>query len=432
MTPTDGSGPWRWSPWRVVVSFGFLSLFVDVVSDGGQSVAGPLLGQLGATALVVGIIAGAGEAIAQGFRLVTGPWSDRSRRYWDFTLVGYVLTVICVPLLAVTPFLGAAGLILATVLILGDRFGKAVRSPAKTVLLADAAGAVGRGRGFAVHKSLDMSGSLLGPLFVAGVIALTGVLWPAYAVLAIPGAVAILLLLLIRRRVPNLRIYSHTSRAKATDQIETTANIETRANIQTDAAETEQARVRLPRTFFPFAAVAFTTNAGLVTFGLISFHLTDTGMLSLPSVPVLYAAAMAVAAGAALTSGYLFDRLGTNVLLPMPILVAFIPGLTLSNQLGAVIAGTLIWGAATGVQESTVKALVADLVPYARRGTAYGVFAAFEGAGALVGGVLAGALYSEVPALIAVIAALQALGLALLIVTVRAQRRVDGHQADAS
>lgn len=412
-TPNPGSGPWRWSPWRVVVFFGFLSLFVDVVSDGGQSVAGPLLGQLGATALMIGIISGTGEAIAQGFRLVTGPWSDRKRRYWDFTLVGYILTVVCVPLLAVSPFIGAAGLIVATALIFGDRLGKAVRSPAKTVLLADAAGAVGRGRGFAVHKSLDMSGSLLGPLLVAGVIALTGVLWPAYAVLAIPGAVAILLLLLIRYRVPNLRIYSHTSRAK-----------------QTDAADADPTRVRLPRTFFPFAVVAFTTNAGLVTFGLISFHLTDTGLLSLPEVPLLYAAAMALAAGAALASGYLFDRLGSNVLLPMPVLVAFIPGLTLSNQLAAVIVGTLIWGAATGVQESTVKALVADLVPYARRGTAYGIFAAFEGAGALVGGILAGALYGQVPTLIIVIAALQVIGLALLIVTVRAQRRMDGRRMD--
>jgi len=419
MTPKDASGPWRWSPWRVVVSFGFLSLFVDVVSDGGQSVAGPLLGQLGASALMIGIITGTGEAIAQGFRLVTGPWSDRSRRYWDFTLVGYILTVVCVPLMAVSPFIGAAGLLVATVLIFGDRFGKAVRSPAKTVLLADAAGAVGRGRGFAVHKSLDMSGSLLGPLLVAGVIALTGVLWPAYAVLAIPGTVAILLLLLIRRRVPNLRIYSHTSRAKKTD------------SMQADAAETDGTRARLPRTFYPFAITAFTTNVGLVTFGLISFHLTDTGLLSLPSVPLLYAGAMAVAAGAALASGYLFDRLGSNVLLPVPVLVAFIPGLTLSNRLAAVVVGTLIWGAVTGVQESTVKALVADLVPYARRGTAYGIFAAFEGAGALVGGILAGALYGQVPILIGVVAALQVLGLALLIITVRAQRRLDGRRVDA-
>ncbi len=410
---------WRWSPWRVVVSFGFLSLFVDVVSDGGQSIAGPLLGQLGATALMIGIITGAGEAIAQGFRLVTGPWSDRRRRYWDFTLVGYVLTIVCVPLLAISPSVGASGLVVATVLIFGDRFGKAVRSPAKTVLLADAAGAVGRGRGFAVHKSLDMAGSLLGPLLVAGVIALTGVLWPAYAVLAIPGTVAILLLLLIRRRVPNLRIYSHTSRAKKTDSIETDS-------IDTDAAETDGSRVRLPRTFYPFAVTAFTTNVGLVTFGLISFHLTDTGLLSLPAVPLLYAGAMAVAAAGALGSGYLFDRLGSNVLLPMPVLVAFIPGLALSNQLAAVIVGTLIWGAATGVQESTVKALVADLVPYARRGAAYGIFAAFEGAGALVGGILAGALYSQVPVLIVVVAVFEAIGLALLIFTVRAQRRVDG------
>ena len=72
------------------------------------------------------------------------------------------------------------------------------------------------------------------------------------------------------------------------------------------------------------------------------------------------------------------------------------------------LAGVAIWGAATGIQDSTVKALVADLVPEARQGSAYGVFAAFEGAGALAGGALYGALYGAWPALIAAVAALQA------------------------
>src|SRR4029079_6584843 len=126
--------------------------------------------------------------------------ADRTGRYWSLTLIGYSLTAFCVPLLAVTPFVGAAGLALAVVLILAERSGKAVRSPAKTALLAHAAGAVGLGRGFAVHKALDQLGAVVGPLLVAAVAAITGAIWPAMAILIVPGAAAMAILIWIRHR----------------------------------------------------------------------------------------------------------------------------------------------------------------------------------------------------------------------------------------
>src|SRR6478752_5567920 len=122
--------------WGPVVGFGLVSLATDMVSDGARPLGGPLLAQLGASALVVGLVTGAAEAASQGLRLVFGPWADRTGKYWTFTMAGYVLTAVCVPLLALTPFAGTAGMALAAVLIIGDRVGKAVRSPAKTVLLA--------------------------------------------------------------------------------------------------------------------------------------------------------------------------------------------------------------------------------------------------------------------------------------------------------
>ena len=403
----------------MVTGFGLLSLAVDIVSDGGSSLAGPLLGQLGASALVVGIVTGVGEAIGLGFRLVSGPWADRTRRYWTFTVVGYSLTVICIPLLALAPFVGGAGLAVASILIIGDRTGKAVRSPAKTVLLASAAGAVGRGRGFAVHKALDQTGSLLGPIVVAGVIALTTVLWPAFAVLAIPGIAAIALLAVIRARVPDVGVYERDAAPLVASPGE--SDVVPRADAPVP---------RLPKTFYPFAAAAFAANAGLVTYGLISFHVTTAGLVPLSAVPLVYAAAMAAGALSALASGYVYDRWGTNVLLALPFLIALVPGLALSNQIMAVIVGVIAWGAASGIQESTVKAMVADLVPSPRRATAYGIFAAFEGAGALVGGVLSGALYGERGVLVLVVLVLQACALALLLVTVRRQRRHDRAAAE--
>jgi hypothetical protein len=393
------------SPWRVVVSFGLVSLAVDMVSDGGRALAGPLLGQLGATALIVGIVTGAGEAIAQALRLITGPWADYTRKYWTFTLVGYAMTALCIPLLAITPGLGVAGLLVATVLILGDRAGKAVRSPAKTVLLASVAQVVGRGRGFAVHKSLDQLGAFLGPLLVAGVVAGTAMIWPGYAVLTIPAAAALILLAWLRIRVPDTGSYELLDGAFASSEADPT----------TSAAPGR----RLPGRFWVFAAAGLAANAGLVTFGVISFHLTDAGIVPLAVVPLLYGAAMAVAALAALASGFLYDRWGAGVLLAVPPLIVLVPMFSLAQNLPGVIIGVLAWGAAVGILDSTVKALVADMVPAGRRGTAYGVFAAFEGVGALIAGVLAGALYSQVPVLVAVVVGLQVLALALLVATLR-------------
>lgn len=392
------------APWRAVVGFGVVSLAADMVYEGARSVTGPLLGQLGATALVVGLVTGAGEAVALVLRLFSGSLADRSGRYWTLTLTGYALTAVCVPLLAVTPFLGSAGLVVACALVLAERTGKAVRSPAKSALLARAAAEVGLGRGLGVHKALDQVGAFAGPLVVAGVAALTGALWPGLAVLAVPGAVALLLLVVVRRRMggddPPPRVVATADDLRA------------------------PARDRLPASFWWFAASAAATTAGLVTFGVISFHLTQDRVVSLALVPVVYAGAMAAGAVAALATGWLYERLAGRILLVLPLLVTAVPLLGFTDRALVAVAGVLVWGAAVGVQDSTVKALVADLVPAGRRATAYGAFAAVQGGAAVVGGGAAGWLYARsLPGLFVVVAATQVLALVLLLVTLRRQRR---------
>lgn len=391
-----------------------MSLFADLVYEGARSVTGPLLASLGASALVVGLITGAGEAIALVLRLFFGSLADRTGNYWGLTLIGYALTAVCVPLLAVTPFVGSAGLLLACGLILAERTGKAVRSPSKSALLAQAATSLGRGRGFGVHKALDQVGAFAGPLVVAGVIALTASIWPAMAILAIPGAAAIVLLLWIRSNVPDLSVYE-TATVEQRPVVASVRSAPRRALAVNVGAE-------LPRPFFVFAAAAGAASAGLVTYGLIGYHLTTDQLVPIAAVPLLYAAAMAVAAVAALVSGWVFDRRGGTVLYALPVLVALVPALALSDRVGLVLVGILLWGAAVGVQDSTVKALVADLVPPARRATAYGVFAAIQGAAVVIGGGVAGYLYSRsLLALVIIVAVTQVGALVLLVVNTRAR-----------
>ena len=389
-----------WSPWRVVVGLGSVSLAADMVYEGARSVYGPLLASLGASALVVGAVTGAGETMALVLRLVSGTVADRTGRYWSVTIAGYALTAVCVPLLAVTPHLGAAGLAVATVLILFERVGKAVRSPAKSTLLAAAAEQVGMGRGLGVHKALDQVGAFAGPLLVAGLIALAGgVLWPGFAVLAVPGGVAMALLVRTRRRMP--------------------ADPPTRSAAAA-ARPALSARPALPARFWWCAAGTGLCTAGLVTFGLLGLHLVTGRLVPAAGVPLLYAAAMAAEAVAALAVGEAYDRIGARVLLGLPVLVAGVPLLAFAGTLPVVVPGVLLWGAAVGLQDSTVKALVADLVPAQRRATAYGMFAAVQGAGALAGGVATGALYEHSLTALAVGVALSQL--AALVLLVRATR----------
>lgn len=386
-----------WSPWRTVVWFGVVSLAADMVYEGARSITGPFLGALGAGALTVGLVTGAGEAAALALRLVSGPLADRSGRYWSLTILGYAMTVVCVPLMAVAPFLGGAGLVFGASMVLLERAGKAIRSPSKSALLAHAARSVGRGRGFAVHKALDQVGAFAGPLLVAGVTALTARTWPGLAVLAVPGGAALALLLVVRARVPDMSVYDAPEAAAPAPVVSSPVG------------------ARLPREFQLFALSCAASTLGLMTWGILGYHLAHADLVRVALVPVVYAGAMAVQAVSALATGFAYDRVGARVLLTLPFLVALVPLLALADRLAVVLAGVLVWGAAVGVQDSTVKALVADLVPSGRLATAYGVFAAYQGAAALAGGALAGALYGGGTLdLVLVVGACQAVSLVLL------------------
>ena len=390
-----------------------------MVYEGARSVYGPLLASLGAGATVVGLVTGAGEAMALVLRLVFGPLADRTGRYWSLTVVGYGLTAVCVPLLAVTPFVGGAGLALAAVLILLERSGKAVRSPSKSALLAQAATSVGRGRGFGVHKALDQVGAFAGPLLVALVIALAGAIWPAMAVLAVPGAAAMVLLGVLRSRVASP---AGASPAAASPEPPVRPVDSRRHGLRGWFADAVGAD--LPGVFFGYALAAGLTTAGLVTFGIIGYHLTVAGLVPVAGVPVVYAGAMAVEALAALAVGLVYDRRGPSVLYAVPVLVALVPPLALSGRVWVALLGVAVWGLAYGVQDSTVKALVAEVVEAPRRATAYGVFAGVQGAFAIIGGVGAGWLYERsLPALVIVVAVTQLAALALLARTLPSVRQ---------
>jgi MFS family permease len=310
------------------------------------------------------LVAGIGEFAGYALRLATGYLADRTKAYWLLTFIGYGL-LFSIPLLAF-----AGHWQLAAVLIILERIGKAIRNPARDTMLSYAAKGVGRGWGFAIHEALDQIGAIIGPIAFSLVLLFHGDYHDGFALLWIPALLSLAVLSIARKKVPlpqKLEAPGETSRR----------------NVQG----------KLPRVFWLYAVFTLFSVAGFANFQLISDHLHVQGIVPDAQIPVIYAIAMGVDALAALLAGKTYDRTGLISLLAVPLLTLPIPFLAFSHSYSLVLIGMALWGVVMGVQETIMRASIADLTPVERRGFAYGVFNTVYGAGWLLGGALMGLLY---------------------------------------
>ena len=374
-------------PWHFVLAFGVVSLLADMVYEGARSIIGPYLATLGASATVVGVVAGAGEFLGYGLRLVTGYAVGRTRRYWSWTILGYALTVLSVPAI------GATGLMAPALLLYGtERLGKAVRSPAKDTLLSFASAGTGRGSAFGVHQALDQTGAVLGPLLLAAVLSWReGDYRLAFGVLLVPGVLVLAVLLWLRARVPDPRDYEPEH---ATGHGSSTPGERGSLNAAPDDPADGVVSRRLPARFWQYVAMVAVLSGGVASFPLLAFHAQHQGLLSDAEIPLLFAVAMAVDGVSGLLVGRLYDVRGPRVLLAVPIAAA-ISVVAFTTEVALVWVGVAIWGVVNGVLDSTVKAVVTELVPSARRSVAFGWLAFVRGVGLLVAGAMLGAAYDQ-------------------------------------
>ncbi|TDU84232.1 MFS transporter [Kribbella voronezhensis] len=371
MADSPGVAPGRalLRPWHFVLAFGIVSLLADMVYEGARSIIGPYLATLGASATVVGVVAGAGEFIGYGLRVVSGYAVRRTAHYWTWTILGYGLTVLSVPLIGVTGVLAPALLLYGT-----ERLGKAVRSPAKDTLLSHASAQTGRGRAFGVHQALDQTGAMLGPLLLAAVLGWRdGNYRLAFAVLAVPGVLVLVLLFWLRHRVPNPLAYE-----ASTDKPQS-------------GTATSQ---RLPARYWQYVATVAVLSCGVASFPLLAYHAQTNGLLTDAQVPVLFAVAMFVDGVSGLVMGRVYDSWGPLTLLAVPVAAAA-SVLAFSHGVVWIWIGVAVWGVVNGVLDSTVKAVVTELVPSGSRAVAFGWLAFVRGLGLLIAGALLGAAYDR-------------------------------------
>ena len=366
---------------------GMVSLFSDMTHEGARSILGEYLNLAGASAASIGFVSGIGELCGYSLRLISGFVADKTRKYWTLVIAGYVIQVLAIPALALIP---EHGWIWACGLVILERIGKAVKKPAKNTLVSFAASEIGTGKGFAYQEFLDQLGAFLGPviLFVTAIVKGTEDLFTTYrlsfAVLLIPAMITIALVLSAKIKYPNPEMFEKQEEAPAA--------------------------FRLKKSFLLYMAAICLFAFGFADFTLITLHAAKTAAFPESALSLLYAAAMAVDAFAALFFGWLYDKVGMKALILSTLCSTFFSCFVfLSGEAWMIGIGIILWGIGMGAQESVMKAAVSGIIPRSMRSTGFGIFETGFGIAWFLGSWLLGFLYDWNPVFLVAVSVLSQL-----------------------
>lgn len=350
--------------YRFIILLGIVSFFADITYEGARSILGPFMALLGASGAVVGTVAGLGEFIGYGVRLVSGMVTDKTRQYWMITFVGYASNLIAVPLLAL-----ANNWQIAALLIILERIGKAIRTPARDAMLSYACKNIGRGWGFGIHQAMDRFGALIGPIIVYSVLSHAQNYRLSFILLGIPAVLALGALAYARRTNP----------APQTEE----------------SSKLSFSTKGFSKPFWLFLAASGLIAAGYVDYALIAYHFQKQSILPAAWIPLMYMFAMASAALFSLIGGKLFDFFSKPVVIIATAAGALSTPLFFTVRFSGVLSGMILWGIGLGMQGSVMRSIVANLVEPVRRSTAYGTFGLIFGLCWFIGSSFLGWLYDH-------------------------------------
>lgn len=346
---------------------GIVSLLTDASSEMVYPVLPLFLANvLGAPVVAVGVIESLAEATASFMKLGSGWVSDRIGRRKPLVALGYTLSNVVKPVLALTQSWPAV-----LVLRMADRLGKGVRTAPRDALIAESCTAAERGRSFGVHRALDTAGAALGPLIAWLVLSLdpgAGGYRTIFAISAIPGAAAILVVLLGVR---------DTSAPAA--KTAPTARITLRG---------------LPRPLAVFTAISFVFALANSSDAMLILRAQDLGAAA-ATIPLMYVLFNVVGALLAGPLGARSDRVGRRAMLVFGFggYALVYLGFALARGAAAPWALFALYGIPYAATEGMARAYVCDLAGPVGRGTALGGYTLVLGMAALPSSALAGLLW---------------------------------------
>ena len=348
-----------------VLIIGIANFFADFTYEGARGIIGPFLGSLGASAAIVGFVAGLGELMGYGLRSISGYLADKSHRHWVFAFVGYAINMFAVPGLAL-----AGRWPLAASLVVAERAGRGIRKPTVEAMLSYAGRSIGAGWVFGLNEALDQAGATIGPLLMALILYLGGTYRNGFGVLIIPALLCLGTLGVARFLYP-------------------------RPHELEEGAEHAFATTNLTRAYWTYFVAGALLAAGFADFALIGFHFQKANVMPGNVIPVFYAAAMAASALASIPLGRIFDRFGPNTsLFAFLISAAAAPFVFLGPAYFALI-GMIFWGIGMSAQGSLFQAMLTGVIPPQKRSTAFGLFDTGYGIAWFLGSTTMGLLYDK-------------------------------------
>jgi predicted MFS family arabinose efflux permease len=348
-----------------VFTIGIVNLFADMTYEGARSITGPFLGSLGASATVVGIVAGTGELLGYSLRSVAGYFADKTHRYWLVVFVGYAINMLAVPALAL-----AGNWPVAAALIVAERTGRAIRKPAVDAMVSYAGKTIGRGWVFGLNEGLDQAGATVGPLIVAFVLYSEAGYRSGFGVLLVSALLCLATLVVARIWYPRPH------------------------ELEEESARLLEAK-GFPRAYWIYVAAGALIAAGFADFSLISFHFQKAGIITQTTIPLFYAVAMGAGALTNLLFGRLFDRIGFPIVIFAFFIGAMFAPFVFLGQFWLALVGMSLWGIGMGAQNSLLKAVLTGVLAVAKRSTGFGLFYTGYGVAWFLGSAAMGFLYDR-------------------------------------
>lgn len=364
---------------RAVWLLGWVSLATDAASEAIYPLLPFFLTRvLNANAVSLGIVEGAAEAANSLLKIASGRMADRSPSKRPLVLFGYGLSSAVRPLIA----LATSWAQVFTVRVF-DRVGKGIRGAPRDAMLATWADPTTRGKVYGFHRAMDHLGAVFGPAF-ASVFLLFFPDWyrTLFALTIIPGTIAVLLILLVPESDAQLKHSEHPGHGHPEHPVHPGHH--------------------LPSRFYAFMSVLAIFALGNSTDAFLLLKLTDAAG-SARFIPLMWAGLHVVKAAVSFVAGGWSDRIGRRAVIATGWLIYAVvyAGFATSTSLTALLVWFMIYGFYFGFAEGTEKALVADLVSPPLRGTAFGVYNAVIGLGALLASVVFGAVWSAYSASVA-------------------------------
>jgi MFS family permease len=355
---------------RNVIALGLVSFFTDFSTEMVLGIL-PLfiVNNLGASRAILGAIEGSAELVSYAFRMISGSLSDKVGKRKIFILAGYGLSTFSKPFFALS-----TGWLDAFVVRTIDRIGKGLRTAPRDALIADSVSESISGKAFGIHRTIDQLGAIVGPIAAFSLLQVMDIRG-IFFVSLIPGAIAVLILILFVKEIAIKRVHSKTATIFS--------------NIGTIMSNN--------KPFVLLLIISGIFSLGAFNFSFVLLKASELGIDN-DVIPIVYAVINISHTAIGIPAGIVADKIGKEKVLIVGYAVFAISSTlmtTLSeNSLYAFVLAA-IFGLYMGISETVQRAVVPRYVSSELRGTAFGVYNVILGTSFFVSNVVFGFLWDN-------------------------------------